>query len=244
MNESLDILSRDAVDDYKEFLSSLRNEMDDLVEKTGQAARFLDGHDENHFTRGLQGFLKGMAGNTIQASSHIYGDIVEVFLRGLELKNDTVCSSAQEDYIQELRGTAWQLDDVQPYRDCELVSGGTAFNSEEQEEFLSRHIVGLVDAWDDCVSGLKIKAEALQGSMVQDEMSETFVRIISALERMVDNIAESANAAGYHLISIRSNYDERKRQFTQNAEDEGNSVQNVMSSMLGDVLDDLKDIIF
>lgn len=244
MNESLDILSRDAVDDYREFLSSLKDEMDDLVEKTGQVARFLDGHDENRFTKGLQGFLKGMAENAIQASSHIYEDIVEVFLRGLELKNEIVGSSAQEDYIQELRGTARQLADLQPYRDCELVSGGTAFNSEEQEDFLSMHIVQLVDWWDDGVSGLKGKAESLEGSMIQDEMSETFVRITSALEGMVDNIADSADAAGYHLLNIRSNYDERKRQFTQNAEDEGNSVQNAMSSMLGDALDDLKDIIF
>lgn len=244
MNESLDILSRGAVDDYREFLAALKYEMDDLVEKTGEVARFLDGHDENRFTRGLEGFLKGMAENAIQASSHIYGDIVEVFLRRLELKNEIVGSSAQEDYIQELRGTARQLEDLRPYRDCELVSGGTSFNSEEQDEFLSRHIVGLVDLWDDCVSGLKVKAEALQGSMVQDEMSETFVQITSALEGMVDNIADSANAAGYHLINIRSNYDERKRQFTQSAEDEGNSVRNAMSSMLGDALDDLKDIIF
>lgn len=244
MNESLDVMSRDAVDEYKEFLFSLRNEMDSLVEKAGEVAGHLDGHDENRFTRGLQGFLKSIADNAIQVSEGIYGDIVEVFLRGLEDKNETVGSSAQDDYIRELREAARQLEDLQPYRDCELTSGGRAFNSEEQDEFLAAHIVGLVDAWDDAVLGLKAKAEALQGSMTQDEMSDTFVQIVSALERMVDHIADSANEAGLHLMNIRDNYNARKQQFTRSAEDESNSVQNAMSSMLGDALDDLKDIIF
>jgi len=244
MSESLDIMSRDTVDEYKEFLASMRNEMDELVGKTGEVAGHLDEHDENRFTQGLQGFLKGIADNAIQVSEGIYRDIVEGFLRELEEKNDIVGSSAQDEYIQEIREAARQLEDLQPYRDCELTSGGKPFNSEEQEEFLSAHIVELVDAWEDAVLGLKAKAEALQGSMTQDEMSDTFAQITSALEGMVDYIADSANEAGYHLLTVRENYDARKQRFTQTAEDESSSVQNTLSSMLGDALDDLKDIIF
>lgn len=244
MSESLDIMSRENVEEYREFLVSLKNEMGDLVEKTIQVASQLDGHDSNNFTLRLQELLKSMADNAIQASEGIYRDIVEGFLRELEEKNDTVGSRAQDGYIQELREAARQLEDLPPFRDCELTSGGKAFGSEEQQEFLDVHIAGLVDAWDDAAIELKTKAEALQGSVTQDEMSHTFDQIASALDRLVDRITDSVDEAGNHLVDIESRYHARKQQFTQSAEDESNSIQNEVSSMLGDALDDLKEIIF
>ena len=75
-------------------------------------------------------------------------------------------------------------------------------------------------------------------------MSETFMQITAALEQMVYHIAESANEAGYHLLNIQNSYEERKQRFTQSAQDGSSSVQNAMSRILGDALDDLTDIVF
>ena len=244
MNESLDIMSCSAVEEYENFLLSLKVEMDGLVEETSKVARFLDGHDVNRFTTKLGGFLETIAQNAIQSSQHIGRDIVEVFLNILDIKNEAVGSSTQDAYIQQLRSAARQMEEVQNFRDCELMAGGKAFNSEEQEEFLTLHMVALIDCWEDRILELKRKAEALQDNIEQDEMSETFMQITAALEQMVYHIAESANEAGYHLLNIQNSYEERKQRFTQSAQDGSSSVQNAMSRILGDALDDLTDIVF
>ena len=47
------------------------------------------------------------------------------------------------------------------------------------------------------------------------------------------------------IVFITGNsYEERKQRFTQSAQDGSSSVQNAMSRILGDALDDLTDIVF
>lgn len=243
MSENLDIMTQDAKGGYEKYLRSLKESMDSLVEETGRVASLLDGHDDNNFTRKLQGFLARLADNAIQSSGGIY-EIVENFLRALEEKNSIVQSRAQDDYIQELRNAANELVNLKYYKDCDLASGGKPFTNEEEEDFINTHIVKLIDLWDDCVAELKRKSEELQGSEMQDEMSETFDLISTALERMVDNIADAVADANYHIGELHSNYDTRKQQFTQVAGDSSNDVQNAMRSILGDALEDFKNIVF
>jgi len=242
MSESLDILPSGAAEEYEEYLNTYRDNMETLIAQVNGLAEKLDGHDENDFTRRIQDFLKQISENAVRTAESVR-EVSEELLRTLDEKNKIVNSSAQDEYITIIRTAAQQVNEFDPYKDCNLISGGVPVSDEEKEE-LQMDLADVMDEWEDCINELCQKARELSERNEKDELSDIYLSISELLEKILDGMADDIENVGSHLNTLEENYEDRKRQMNEETSDTFGELVDKLIEELEEVSDELSNIDF
>lgn len=215
MRESFDILPRESVEAYDQYLKHAQESLDGLMTETKDMARTLDGCDENNFTVKMAVFLSELAESVKHTAGMIF-EVTEKLLQELEAKNDSVGSSAQEDNISMLKNQAQRLLELIPFQECELTKGGNSF-SDEEKETLQKDLAFLTDDWEAEILQLKQEAESLNDENEQNELSGVYFELAQVLEGFLNDMSESIERAGHHLDNLADSYRIRKQAMTSQA---------------------------
>ncbi len=212
----LDILPPGAADSYEQYLGKVKESMEHLIQETGNVAGILDNHDENTFTKNMQEVLRKLA---VQAETTAYStkEITEELLRKLEEKNDSVGSRTQEEYIDQIRGAAAALEDLEPYKDCDL-SGTDTFTEEDKEE-IQMGLGDLTDEWETAIEELKRDAEDFSQENVQNELSGIYLLLAQQMEGLLQKMADIVEPVGVSLDERADNVSSRRTEMEQTAEE-------------------------
>lgn len=230
MQENLDILPQGAADTYEEYLSGIKASMDQMIEEAQDITNQIDQHDENNFTKNIQEVVKMLA-NNINGISNAILDITETLLKELEEKNSVIGSSAQDGYIEQIRKAAGGLADIEEYRECELVKGGSSFSNEDKEE-LQRNLRDWINEYQEQIQIVKEEAEELNMENAQNELSGVYLGIADLLDSSLLEVSNLIEEVGTHLNKLEENYTARKSKMENQAKDDfENALADIKSEM-------------
>lgn len=230
MQENLDILPQGAADTYEEYLSGIKASMDQMIEEAQDITNQIDQHDENNFTKNIQEVVKMLA-NNINGISNAILDITETLLKELEEKNSVIGSSAQDGYIEQIRKAVGGLADIEEYRECELVKGGSSFSNEDKEE-LQRNLRDWINEYQEQIQIVKEEAEELNMENAQNELSGVYLGIADLLDSSLLEVSNLIEEVGTHLNKLEENYTARKSKMENQAKDDfENALADIKSEM-------------
>lgn len=235
MQENLDILPQGAADAYEEYLGGIKASMDQMIEEAQDIASQLDQHDENNFTQNIQEVIRALAGNIAGISNAVL-DITKALLKELEEKNEIIGSSAQDGYIEQIRRAADGLADIEVYRDCELLKGGSSFSNEDKEE-LQKNLRDWINEYQEQIQIVKEEAEELNSENAQNELSGVYLEIAELLNSSLTEVSDLIEEAGVHLNKIEENYSNRKTKMENQAKEEFESALTDIKSEMQDVFE-------
>jgi len=242
MSESLDILPVGAAEEYEEYLNTYHDDMESLLEQINGLAERLDDHDENDFTKSIQAFLKGLSENAVKTADSVR-EITEELLRTLEEKNAIVNSSAQDEYISIIKTAAQNVNEFEPFKDCNLISGGVPFSDEEKVD-LQQDLIDVTDDWETCINELCQKAKELSDRNEKDELSDIYLSISELLEKMLHGMFDNIEKVGNHLNVLEEHYSERKSQMNELANDTFEDLVDTLIEELEDLTGDFSEVNF
>lgn len=230
MQENLDILPQGAADTYEEYLSGIKASMNQMIEEAQDITNQIDQHDENNFTKNIQEVVKMLA-NNINGISNAILDITETLLKELEEKNSVIGSSAQDGYIEQIRKAVGGLADIEEYRECELVKGGSSFSNEDKEE-LQRNLRDWINEYQEQIQIVKEEAEELNMENAQNELSGVYLGIADLLDSSLLEVSNLIEEVGTHLNKLEENYTARKSKMENQAKDDfENALADIKSEM-------------
>lgn len=237
----LDILPPGAADSYERYLDKVKDSMEYLIQETGNVATILDNHDENLFTTNMQEVLRKLAAQADTTATSTK-QITEELLRKLEEKNESVGSRTQEEYIDQIRNASIRLEDLEPYKDCDL-SGAETFTQEDKEE-IQLGLGDLTDEWETAIEDLKREAEDLSQENVQNELSGIYLLLAEQMEGLLQKMAEIIEPMGVSLDERSDNVTSRRAEMEQTAEEFFSDALSRFEQELEETVEQFTDIAF
>ncbi len=227
----LDVLPPGAADDYEAYLNKVKDTTEHLITETEEVAAVLEGHDQNKFTSEIQEVLRKLAGQALSMADSVKEATIQ-FVGSLEEKNEAVGSQRQTEYLDQIRTAALNLENLEPYRDCEL-SGDLPFTEEDQESVMDG-LEDLTEEWEEAVSNLKQEAEEFEQENIQNELSGLYLILSEKMESMINGMAESIEPVGLHLQGRSDSVRDRRR-------DAENQAADSFEDMMGKLKHELED---
>ena len=232
---ALNLFAPDVADNYEDFLRKFKDSMDGIIEKMNILADNIDQKSEDNFTKGFKNYIDTIAA-VVDQSTNVTKEVTDDCVRELSNKNAVLENQRQEEYLQQIRSAANSLDDVLPYKGCELVLGGTDNLSENNLEKMFEDFTSAGTEWEDVLKELSAEASSLADNQVQDEMTDVYKTISDQLKNIADVIEQTLQNVAARSMAIIDNSVIRKVRSENNAEEKAQETMQQFQHKMEDAM--------
>ncbi len=228
--------SPEVADDYEAYIRKFKDSIDGIIEKMNVLADNIDQKSENKFTRGFKNYIDTISAEALHSAKKTK-EITDDCVRILSSKNDALEDPHQEEYLQQIGNAANGLDDVLPYKGCEL--GGVAPLTDELLEKMFHDFTVAGQEWEDRLKELSNDASSLADNMVQDEMTNVYHKISSQINNIISIIEETLEKVVNQSMDLVEATFSGKVQSENNAEEKAQEAMQQFQQKMEDAMSDL-----